>query len=178
MGTTSCFHNLAIAAGARVQAIAAPVIREPAVGISLEELNLFWRRRPISAEPEWVRAERQFNENRAELQRQFLHLASTSGKPRGLLWTQTDWKEDTAFARDLQTGLLTAFVGVEISFAAIPGGEMEDVEAVSQIRNASAVFHYQKGRWGTGGKALFNLSPPDAVERLTGQFAPIERHTK
>lgn len=137
---------------------------------------MFWRRRSKSAEPEWVRAERQFNEDRSELQALFFQLASASGKPRGLMWTRTDWKEDTAFARDLQTGLLTAFVGVEISFTAIPGGEMEDVEAVSQIRNASAVFHYQKGRWGTGGKALFNLSPNDAVERLTGQFAPIGRH--
>ena len=36
------------------------------------------------------------------------------------------------------------------------------------------MFHYQAGTWGTGGKALFNMNPADAVTRLEGQFIPIE----
>jgi hypothetical protein len=50
---------------------------------------------------------------------------------------------------------------------------MEDVAAVSNIRDAAAVFHYQNGIWGTGGRALFNMNPADAVVRLQGQFEPV-----
>jgi hypothetical protein len=50
---------------------------------------------------------------------------------------------------------------------------MEDVEAVSTIRDAAAVFHYRGGQWGTGGKALFNMNPADAITRLEGQFEPV-----
>ena len=35
---------------------------------------------------------------------------------------------------------------------------MEDVAAVGNIRDAAAVFHYQNGNWGTGGRALFNFA--------------------
>jgi hypothetical protein len=50
---------------------------------------------------------------------------------------------------------------------------MEDVEAVSTIRDAAAVFHFRAGQWGTGGKALFNMNPEDAITRLQGQFEPV-----
>ena len=62
---------------------------------------------------------------------------------------------------------------VNIRFEAIEGGEMEDVAAVGNIRDAAAVFHYQNGTWGTGGRALFNMNPKDAIERLQKQFAPV-----
>ena len=63
---------------------------------------------------------------------------------------------------------------VTIRFEAVTGGDMEDVEAVGTIRDATAVFHYQKGRWGTGGKALFNMDPQDALVRLEGQYEAVD----
>lgn len=119
------------------------------------------------------RAVREFRRQREVLEAKFFDLASTLGKPRGLTWAECDWQEAVAFARDVRSGLLTAFVSVEIHFEAIAGGDMEDVEAVGTVRDASAVFHYQAGRWGTGGKALFNMNPHEAVSRLEGQFAPV-----
>lgn len=115
-----------------------------------------------------------FRLRREGLEAKFFQLAAAGGKPRGLRWTHCEWKDDVRFAHDLSTGLLTAFVGVEIHFEAIEGGDMEDVEAVGHFREASAVFHCQNGVWGTGGKALFNLSPEEAVTRLEGQFAAVE----
>ena len=51
---------------------------------------------------------------------------------------------------------------------------MEDVEAVDTIRDATALFHYDpRGHWGTGGRALFNMDPDDALIRLEGQFEPV-----
>ena len=73
----------------------------------------------------------------------------------------------------MSTGLLTAFVAVNIRFEAVEGGDMEDVEAVATVRDAAALFHYNRGRWGTGGRALFNMNPEDALNRLEGQFEAV-----
>ena len=78
------------------------------------------------------------------------------------------------FGREVESGLLTAFAAVEIRFEAVEGGDMEEVEAVGTVRDAAALFHYKDGSWGTGGRALFNMNPADALERLNDQYEPIE----
>jgi hypothetical protein len=129
-------------------------------------VNYFLRR-------EVSEAKTSFKRRREMLEAKFFELASRQGKPRGLVWKECDWQEPVTFARDLESGLLTAFVGVEIHFEAVEGSDMEDVEAVSTIRDAAAVFHYRAGQWGTGGKALFNMNPADAITRLEGQFEAV-----
>ncbi len=116
---------------------------------------------------------REFRLRRETLEAKFFDVAAAVGKPRGLRWKKCDWQESVTFGRDVQSQLLTAFASVEIYFEAIEGGDMEDVEAVGTIRDASAVFHYQKGRWGTGGRALFNMNPQDAITHLKGQYDPV-----
>src|SRR5260370_439165 len=118
--------------------------------------------RPLKAAP-------RFQEQHLRRSRQPSRIYCRSG----VRWVDCDWLEAVPFARDRQTGLLAAFVAVNISFEAIEGGDMEDVAAVSNIRDAAAVFHYEHGRWGTGGRALFNMNPTDALERLQSQFAPV-----
>lgn len=127
-----------------------------------------WRAR---RETEQARGD--FRRQREMLEAKFFDLAAASGKPRGLRWVDCDWLESVTFARDRQTGLLTAFVAVNIKFEAIEGGDMEDVAAVGNIRDAAAVFHYQHGNWGTGGRALFNMNPDDALDRLQAQFERV-----
>lgn len=130
-----------------------------------------WRERRKAAE---VReAVRRFRYQREMLEAKFFDLASTLGKPRGLRWLDCEWHDEVRFARDVNTGLLTAFVGVNIRFEAVEGGDMEGVAAVGDVRDAAAVFHYRSGRWGTGGRALFNMDPNEAVVRLQGQFEPV-----
>lgn len=119
------------------------------------------------------RAMKQFRMQRELLEAKFYDLARVSGKPRGLKWLDGDWQSDVTFARACDTGLLTAFVGLHIRFEAIEGGDMEGVAAVDTVRDAAAVFHYQRGRWGTGGRVLMNMNPAEAVTRLAGQFAPV-----
>ncbi|QDT66290.1 hypothetical protein [Calycomorphotria hydatis] len=114
-----------------------------------------------------------FEQQRSELETLFLKLARQRGKPRGLRWVNCDWQPEVVFAREVQTGLFTALAAVNISFEAVEGEDMEEVEAVGLLREASAVFHYQDGNWGTGGRALFNMHPGDAIERLEGQFEPV-----
>lgn len=118
-------------------------------------------------------AQADFKMNREVLEAKFFDLASRCGKPRDLRWLGCDWDSDVLYATETQSRLLTAFVGINIRFEAVEGGDMEDVEAVGLLRDATAIFHYQNGMWGSGGRALFNMNPQDAINRLQGQFEPI-----
>ena len=65
-----------------------------------------------------------------------------------------------------RTGCLKALVAIEVSFEAIEGGGMEEVEAVSTIRAATAEFLYDTNRWVTEGRVYFNLLPTATVKYL------------
>jgi hypothetical protein len=106
----------------------------------------------------------EFVDVRAKLQAEFLAAAGATGKPRGLSWKQCDLDEGQLFATDRVNGELFALVGATISFEAIPGGGMEDVEAVGNLRCATAFFVHRNGEWTTDGRAAFNLEPPQALE--------------
>ncbi|MEK6248535.1 MAG: hypothetical protein N2C12_10180, partial [Planctomycetales bacterium] len=60
-----------------------------------------------------------------------------------------------------------------ISFEAIEGGGMEEVEAVSNLRAATAVFFMDGDRWDTRGRVIFNLEPAEAIERFQGVLIRI-----
>ncbi len=115
-----------------------------------------------------------FRRQREVLEAKFFELASQSGKPRGLRWVRCDWQPGYTLAREVQSGLLTACVSIELHFEAIEGGDMEDVAAVGTVREACAMFHYQHGQWGTGGRALFNMNARDVVAKLQGQLIAVE----
>ena len=94
-----------------------------------------WRKAQLKARRELAMLE--FNEQRSELQERFLAAASATGKPRGLRWKQCDLLLDEIFACDRVSGELYALVGTTVSFEAIPGSDMEDVEAVGNLRAAA-----------------------------------------
>jgi hypothetical protein len=121
-----------------------------------------------------TKALKQFRLQREQLEAHFFNRAGSLGKPRGLRWLECDWQSAVTFGRDVKTGMLTAFVGVNIRFEPLEGGDMEDVEAVGMVRDAAALFHYHRGRWGTGGRALFNMNPSDALVHFKGQIEPIK----
>ncbi len=112
---------------------------------------------------EFDQARRDFHVQRERLEAKFFELASGTGKPRGLRWTECDFENDVTYARQRSDGQLCAFVACTISFEAIEGGLMEGVEAVGNLRAATAVFGVRSGRWHTDGRALFNLSPAEAI---------------
>jgi hypothetical protein len=114
-----------------------------------------------------------FRLQREKLEAQFLREAQASGKPRGLRWLDCQFDSDVQFARDRSTRQIVALVGVTIQFEAIEGSDMEGLPAVGNLRNASAVFFFQRGHWLTAGKAVFNMNPGEAVERFKAQYEPI-----
>jgi hypothetical protein len=110
-----------------------------------------------------VQAQRDFRIQRERLECLFLELAAASGKPRGLRWGDCSFENDVAYACDERSGELSAFVALTIRFEAIEGGGMEEVEAVGNLRAATAVFHFDGRRWQTSGRVVFNLNPTEAI---------------
>jgi hypothetical protein len=107
-----------------------------------------------------------FRRQREWLEADFLSVAGRAGMPRGLRWKDCDFCDEVTFARDRETGRVAAFVAVTISFEAVEGGGMEDVEAVGNLRSATAVFHYDDTKWTTQGRAIMNLEPAEAIQRF------------
>jgi hypothetical protein len=124
---------------------------------------VYRRLRALLRETEFKRARREFHQQRERLEAKFFELASNSGKPRHLRWTNCDFDNDVTYARHRRSGELCAFVSVTIAFEAVEGGMMEGVEAVGNLRAATSVFRYENSRWQTDGRAIFNLNPSEAV---------------
>lgn len=119
------------------------------------------------------KATRTFEGHRSSLQQLFLAAASATGKPRGLIWKQCDLHEGQLFAHDRVANEIYALAGVTIRFDAVAGGDMEEVEAVGNLRCATAVFAHRNGTWTTDGRALFNLEPHEALQRYRESLQPI-----
>jgi hypothetical protein len=112
----------------------------------------------------------QFADRCQEFEAHFLRQAAATGKPRGLRWMACDFQSNPLFATDPDQSVLFALVAATIRFEAIEGGDMEEVEAVGNLRGATAVFVFRDGHWSTDGRVVFNLGPAETCERfqLTG----------
>jgi hypothetical protein len=133
-------------------------------------------RRPLRRFARQVHVERareSFRLQRERLEMQFVPAAAATGKPRGLIWKECQFESAAEFVRDRQSGDIAALVGVTIQFEAIPGGDMEGVAAVGNLRNASAVFFFHNGHWQTVGKAVFNMNPNEAIEHFKNQYERV-----
>lgn len=126
-----------------------------------------------------ARSQRDFHRQREQLEAKFIDKAAASGKPRGLRWTDVHFDDAIIYARDRRSGLLKALVAVEVSFEAVAGGGMEEVEAVSNVRAATAEFLFDGGRWRTEGRVYFNLQPSATVKYLGGDLELVaEEHAR
>jgi hypothetical protein len=116
---------------------------------------------------------RDFVRDRDDIRAEFLKAAAASGKPRGLAWKQCDFQDGVTLAHDRATHEIIGLVPVTISFEAIEGGGMEEVEAVGNLRAATAVLTWNKGQWTTQGRAVFNLEPREVLARYSDSLDPL-----
>lgn len=107
-----------------------------------------------------------------ELQSAFCQMACEQDRARGICWSSLEWTDEVVFARDRQSGLITAMAGFTVAFAAT--GLLEDEENAELEREATAIFHFQHGHWGSGGKMLLNMDPQLALARFGDQFESLE----
>ena len=129
--------------------------------------------RPAMFRRRTERTIQQFARDRDALEKAFFAAASASGKPRGLRWKKCAFQPGLLLARDRANGEFVGLVGVTIGFEAIEGGDMEEVEAVSNLRAATAVFTHNGQKWTTQGRAIFNLEPREALERYKNMLDAI-----
>ena len=115
----------------------------------------------------------QFEVQRESLELQFFERASSTGLPRGLRWLNCDWLAVKVLLRDRTTNQPNLLVSINLRFAAIAGSDMDDVAAVSNIRDACAVFQWQGNTWTTSGRTLCNMNPDEARERLAASYEPM-----
>lgn len=136
--------------------------------------------RPIRAArraEQMARIQRDFHRQREQLEAKFIDRAAASGKPRGLMWSSVVFDDDVIYVRDRRKRSLRSLVAIEVSFEAIEGGGMEEVEAVSNVRAATAEFLYDGTRWCTEGRVYFNLAPSAAVKYLSADLELVaEEH--
>lgn len=143
--------------------------------LGLVLLLVIWRPlRLFSREVQFERAQELFKLQRERLEVNFHKAAMATGKPRGLIWKDIEWESEVAFARERRTGHLAALVGITIQFEAVEGSDMEGLPAVGNLRNASAVFFFQRGHWHTVGKAIFNMNPGEAIEHFKNLYERVE----
>ena len=118
-------------------------------------------------------ARKRFALRREWLEADFITKAGASGRPRGLRWAGCDFDNDVTFARERHSGNFRALVSVTIQFEAIEGGGMEDVEAVSNLRSATAVFFVEDDAWQTDGRAVFNLDPSETIHHFQHELEAV-----
>ncbi len=129
----------------------------------------------LSSDSRFEQAKKDFHAQREYLEARFIEMARQGGKPRGLEWEDCDFDDDVSYARSRQTGTLSALVAVTVRFSAIEGGDMEDVEAVGNLRAATGVFLWRDGRWTTNGRVVFNMNPTEAIDYFKADLEMIGR---
>ena len=130
-----------------------------------------WRRERMRREI--IRATAEFARCRPTLQEDFRAAANVSGKPRGLRWKSCDFQDNVLLAHDRANGQLIGLAAVTIAFEAVAGGGMEEVEAVDNLRAATAILTWSGHEWTTIGKAAFNLEPREVLERYRDSLSAI-----
>lgn len=120
--------------------------------------------RPFMAawrEARFAVARRDFHHQRERLEAKFVTLGHVNVS--GPHWRDCEFDDDVSYARSRTSGQLSALVSVSI--------EMDDPEDFSflsddlpqEFQNATAVFHFNGDHWDTQGKAIFNLTPTQAI---------------
>ena len=118
-------------------------------------------------------AEAEFARERLKLQEDFRAAANVSGKPRGLRWKSVEFQDRIVLARDRANGELVGLAGATIAFEAVAGGDMEEVEAVGNLRAGTAILSWSGHAWTTAGKAAFNLEPREVLERYQADLTQV-----
>lgn len=131
-----------------------------------------WLRRLFHRPPDPAVAAERFRRERGELLAAFLAAARATGKPRGLTWESVEANGEPLLVED-GAGHLVALAPVVVRFEPVPGSDMEDVPQAREPRPVTAMFMFERGAWRTVGRAVFNLSPAQVVEKGGKRFIPV-----
>jgi hypothetical protein len=132
-----------------------------------------WLRRLFRRPPDPAAAAETFWREREALLSAFLAAAQATGKPRGLTWESVEANGEPLLVEDRVASQLVALAPVVVRFEPVPGSEMEEVPQAREPRPVTALFTFERGAWRTVGRAVFNLSPAQVIDRGGGRYAPV-----
>ena len=109
-----------------------------------------------------------FRLRREWLEARFVSALTLVDPVEGARWDEAHWHDEVLWARDRQSRVFLALVGVHF-------GEPFDGPVETLPRHSTALFEFRKGRWTAEGKRLDEMRPDEAV--LRGQrFEPVVPH--
>lgn len=141
-------------------------------------LSAYFPLRASLARLRLTEARRNFHRQRERLEAKFVQLGMARNRPAAARWNDGEFEDDVTFARSRLTGELSAFVAVTLEMEDPDGLLAFAGESLGDYRAATAVFRFTGRRWETDGRAIFNLSPTEAVRfyhrelEFVGQEAP------
>jgi hypothetical protein len=135
--------------------IASIVVCGALVALLWRPVQASWRRARFSE------ARRDFHRQRERLEAKFVQLGSAAHQPSAPRWIDCEFDDDVAYPRSRTTGALSPFVGVTIAISN-PEDDL-DPDTIASYRSATAVFRFDRTHWVTDGRAIFNLSPAEAI---------------
>jgi hypothetical protein len=135
------------------------------VVVALAAAWMWFSLRRVMPQSRVVEARRAFHRQRERLEGKFVQIGSSPAKPDTPRWADCEFEDDITFAKNRTTGELTALVGVTIEIEDIADWAARSGEAVGHLRAATAVFRFQRDHWETDGRAIFNLTPAEALRR-------------
>ena len=118
--------------------------------------------------------ERQFIRHQSLMLDQFRDTMDASGEPDGLRWDSVHPADEPQFVQPKTDGAfnpldercqITVVQPIEVRFAAIEDGGMEDAPGLHTVRAAVALFHHDGRDWAVG-RCLFNIDADAVVDRL------------
>ena len=122
--------------------------------------------RPVRAayrEARFAEACRAFHRQRERLEAKFVQLGIVRPRRNAPRWTDCEFDDDVAYARSRSTGELSAFVAVAIETEDLDTCSSATADAVGSRRAATAVFRFDGNHWETDGRAIFNVTPTEAI---------------
>jgi len=137
--------------------LAAALLGLSAIAILWRPLLSSWR------ESQLIEACRDFHRHRERLEAKFMILGMLEDRDMEDRWNDCRFEDDVAYARSRASGELSAFVAVTIHLdepaaPIVTGSHLDD-----SSREATAVFRFNGRRWDTEGRAIFNLTPTEAI---------------
>jgi hypothetical protein len=122
---------------------------------------VWWPMRLSSRETRFADARRDFHFQRERLEMRFIQLAGAQAKPGSPRWADCEFDDDVSYVRNRYTGALSAFVGARVYLEGVD--ESLRADQACGVREATAVFRFDGRRWATDGRAIFNLTPSEAI---------------
>ncbi|MGI6418056.1 MAG: hypothetical protein ACOX1P_20580 [Thermoguttaceae bacterium] len=128
-----------------------------AVAVMWRPVLLSWRENRLAE------ARRDFHWQRERLEAKFLNLGMMPNRPQDARWNDCWFDDDVAYARSRTSGELSAFVAVRIRLETPADPMLVDSALGDPCCDATAVFRFDGRRWDTEGRAIFNLTPTEAI---------------